>query len=137
LEEGTVNVWIVEFRVLSCHRGGSRQDWKPLTLQYSQSHGRKIIDATAVKEAVTVERLVVDMESELVEVFPKQSDLRIQAVKLLMFLEESGPCRQAKLAEELGMEGYAVSRLLDKLEHRYIIRRREGTDKIVSLWKKE
>ena len=55
-----------------------------------------------------------------------------------MLLEESGPCRQTKLATELGMERYAVSRLLEKLElHRYIIRRREGTDKIVSLWKKE
>jgi hypothetical protein len=39
-----------------------------------------------------------------------------------------------KFEEELGLEGYAMSRLLAKLElHRHIIRRREGTDKIVSL----
>jgi len=32
------------------------------------------------------------------------------------------------------MEDYAMSRLLRKLElHRYIVRRREGTDKLVSL----
>jgi hypothetical protein len=107
-----------------------------LTLQYSESHGEKIIDAGTVKEAVTVERLAEDMEAELVELFPKQSDLRLQAVRVLMRLEESGPRKQAELVEELGLEGYAMSRLLAKLElHRYIVRRREGTDKVVSLWK--
>jgi hypothetical protein len=105
-----------------------------LTLQYSESHGKKIIDTETVKEAVTVERLAEDMELELVELFPKQSDLRLQAVRLLMHLEESGPKKQAELAEEFGLEEYAMSRLLAKLElHRYIARRREGTDKIVSL----
>jgi len=50
--------------------------------------------------------------------------------------KESGLKKQTELAEELGMEGYAMSRLLAKLElHRYIIRRREGTDKIVALRK--
>jgi len=105
-----------------------------LTLQYSESHGKKIIDTETVKEAVTVERLAEDMELEFVELFPKQSDLRLQAVGLLMHLEESGPNKQTELAEELDLEGYAMSRLLAKLElHRYIARRREGTDKIVSL----
>ena len=105
-----------------------------LTLQYSESHGKKIIDTETVKEAVTVERLAEDMELELVELFPKQSDLRLQAVRLLMHLEESGPKKQTELAEELGLEEYAMSRLLAKLElHRYIVRRREGTDKIVGL----
>ena len=107
-----------------------------LALQYSESHGKKIIDTETVKEAVTVERLAEDMELELVELFPKQSDLRLQAVRLLMHLEESGPKKQAELAEEFGLEEYAMSRLLAKLElHRYIVRRREGTDKIVSLLK--
>jgi DNA-binding MarR family transcriptional regulator len=87
---------------------------------------------------VTTERLAEDMELELVELFPKQSDLRLQAVRLLMHLEESGPKRQTELAEELGMEPYALSRLLAKLElHRHISRHREGTDKIVSLRKTE
>jgi hypothetical protein len=106
------------------------------TLQYSESHGKEIIDTETVKDAVTVERLAEDMELELVELFPKQSDLRLQAVRLLMHLEESGPKKQAELAEEFGLEEYAMSRLLAKLElHRYIVRRREGTDKIVSLLK--
>ena len=65
-----------------------------------------------------------------------QSDLRLQAVRLLMHLEESGPKKQSELVEEFGLEEYAMSRLLAKLElHRYIVRRREGTDKILSLLK--
>ena len=76
------------------------------------------------------------MELELEELFPKKSDLWLQAVRLLMHLEESGPKKQTELVEELDMEDYAMSRLLAKLElHRYIIRRREGTDKIVALRK--
>ena len=106
-----------------------------LTLQYSESHGKKIIDTETVKEAVTVERRAEDMELELVVLFPKQSDLRLQAIRLLLLIEESGPRKQTELVEELGMEPYVMSRLLAKLElHRHIIRRREGTDKIVSLW---
>lgn len=51
-----------------------------------------------------------------------------------MWLEESGPKKQSELVEELGLEGHAMSRLLAKLGlHRYIARRRDGTDKIVSL----
>jgi DNA-binding MarR family transcriptional regulator len=93
-----------------------------------------MIDTGTVKEAVTVERLAEDMKLELAELFPKQSDLRLQAVRLLTHLEESGPKKQGELAEELGLEEYAMSRLLAKLElHRYITRRREGIDKIVSL----
>jgi len=65
-----------------------------------------------------------------------QSDLRLQAVRLLMYLEESSPKKQGELAEEFGLEEYAMSRLLAKLElHRYVVRRREGTDKIVTLRK--
>jgi len=107
-----------------------------VTLHHWETGREGPIDATVVKEAVTVERLVEDMERKLAELFPKQSDLRLKAVRLLMHLEESGPKKQTELAEELGMEGYAMSRLLAKLElHRYIIRRREGTDKIVALRK--
>jgi len=95
---------------------------------------RQPIDPALVKQTITIDRLAEDMELELAELFPKQSDLRLQAVRLLMHLEESGPNKQTELAEELGLEGYAMSRLLAKLElHRYIARRREGTDKFVSL----
>ncbi len=109
-----------------------------LDLWQTRSEPREPIGSATAKEAVTYERLAEDMELELVELFPKQSDLRIQAVRLLMYLEESGPQKQSDLAERLGMEDYAISRLLANLElHRYISRARSGTDKIVDTAKKE
>ena len=92
-----------------------------------------LVDQSVVKEAVTLERLVEDMELELAEVFPRQSDAPRQAVQLLMLLMESGPQKQSRLAEQLGMEDYTISRLLERLEsHRYVKRERLGTDKIVT-----
>jgi len=124
------------FTLARMSRGIFRRFLRYITLTLRQWETKKSgpIDTAIVKQAVTVERLVEDMELELVELFPKQSDLRLQAVRLLMHLEESGPNKQTELAEELGLEGYAMSRLLAKLElHRYVVRRREGTDKLVSL----
>jgi len=99
---------------------------------------RDLVDSATVREAVTVERRAEDMELELMELFPKQSELQFQAVQLLLLLEELGPRRQKELAKELGVEEYALSRVLGKLEsHRYIARRQEGTGKVVSLRRTE
>ena len=92
------------------------------------------IDPENVKKTINYQILAEDMELELLELFPKHSDLRLQAVQLLNHLSESGPQRQTQLAEELNLAAYTMSRLLSKLEsHQYITREREGTDKIVSL----
>ena len=92
------------------------------------------IDTAIVKEAVPVARLAEDMELELAELFPKHSDLRLLAVRLLMLLEESGERKQIELAELLEVEPYVLSRLLTKLEAaHYITRRRAGNDKILNL----
>lgn len=92
------------------------------------------IDRAVVEEAVTLERLAEDMEFELAEVFPRQSDAPRQAVQLLMELEEHGSLKQSELVKRLGIEDYSMSRLLAKLEqHRYVQRDRSGTDKVVSL----
>jgi hypothetical protein len=105
-----------------------------LDLWPAGSQPPRSIGTATVKKAVTAERLAEDMELELVELFPKHSDLRLLAVRLLMHLEESGPTRQSQLGELLGIEPYTVSRLLAKLElHRYVIREREGPDKTVRL----
>jgi hypothetical protein len=96
--------------------------------------GQGGIDVATVKEAVTLDRLAEDMELELSEVYPKHEDLRLQAVRALMRLEESGPITQDRLAEQLGVERYAMSRLLSKLElHRYVARERVGSEKVVRL----
>jgi hypothetical protein len=107
-----------------------------LDLWTTQPEPRTLINKETVEKAIPYERLVEDMETELLELFPKQSDLRLQAVQLLMRLSESGPKKQSILAEELGLESYVMSRLLTKLElHHYVTRERDGTDKIVTLTK--
>jgi len=107
-----------------------------LDLWTTQPEPRELIDKETVEKAIPYERLVEDMETELLELFPKQSDLKLQAVQLLVRLTESGPKKQSILAEELSLESYVMSRLLTKLElHHYVTRERDGTDKIVTLTK--
>jgi len=92
-----------------------------------------VIDVELVVEAVPVERLAEDMELELYALFPKQSDLRELAVRLIMLLEEDGERRQSELLDLLGVKDYTLTRLLGKLEEAgYITRRRKGNN-IVSL----
>ena len=100
-----------------------------------QRVGRDSIEAETVREAVTMEQLAEDMELELADLFPKHSDLRWLAVRLLLLLQERGERKQSELADSLEVEAYALSRLLTKLEaSHYITRRRERNDKIVKLY---
>jgi hypothetical protein len=106
-----------------------------ITLDLWQSRKRRpnSIGLELVTQAISTERLAEDMDLELADLFPKHSDLRLQAVRLLMHLESSGPTKQSQVADDLDLEPYVLSRLLTKLElHKYIVRRREGADKIVS-----
>jgi hypothetical protein len=92
----------------------------------------EVVDVGLVVEAVPVERLAEDME--LCALFPKQSDLRWLAVRLIMLLEECGERKQSEVVDLLGVKDYTLTRLLGKLEEaRYITRRREGSDKVVTL----
>jgi hypothetical protein len=97
-----------------------------------QPEPRRPIDPAAVRQAVTVEQLMEDMELELSEIFPKQSELKRQAVRVMFHLTEKGPQTQTRLAEELDVEEYTLTRLLQKLElHNYVVRERAGLEKIV------
>jgi len=100
-----------------------------------QRVGRGRIEVDTVREAVTMERLAEDMELELADLFPKHSDLRWPAVRLLLLLQERGERRQSELADSLEVEAYALTRLLTKLEAaHYVTRRRERNEKVVSLY---
>jgi len=104
-----------------------------LDLWEGKADGGEVIDVELVVEAVPVERLAEDMELELYALFPKQSDLRGLAVRLIMLLEEGGERRQSELLDLLGVKDYTLTRLLGKLEEAgYITRRRKGNN-IVSL----
>ena len=54
-----------------------------------QRVGTDRIETETVRTAVTVERLAEDMELELVDLFPKHSDLSSLAVKLLLLLQDA------------------------------------------------
>jgi len=124
-------------KLASMSRGIFRRFLRYITITLDLWQSRKprlnSIGPELVTEAISTTRLAEDMDLELADLFPKHSDLRLQAVRLLMHLESSGPTKQSKLADDLNLEPYVLSRLLTKLElHRYIVRRREGTDKIVT-----
>jgi len=105
-----------------------------LDMWEAQGQPQTTIDTTVVTKAITAERVAEDLEPEMQELFPKENELRLQAVQILMHLDRSGPMDQSRLGEELEMKPYTVSRILAKLElHHYIKRKRSGNDKIVIL----
>jgi len=108
-----------------------------LDLWESRTERSGEIDTQTVNEAVPFERICEDMSLELAELFPKHSELQGQAARLLIRLGECGERKQTQLAKDLDMEPYTLSRILAKLEaHRYISRKRDGKDKVVSLLEK-
>ena len=106
-----------------------------LAIDHQEQVGASLpITADQVHEAVPIQVLAEDMDQQLAEVFSRQPDLRAEAVKLLLHLEERGPTSQGKVTELLDLRKYTVSRLLNKLEdHRYIKRERNGIENIISL----
>lgn len=88
-----------------------------------------------VKEWISLNQLVKDMELELLDAFPKSKATIKNAVILLRFLREHGPSSQTVLTNKL-FEGYKMgcSRILNKLEvHGYVKAEKEGKEKVWSL----
>ena len=95
--------------------------------------GLNIITLENVRQWITLDQLVKDMELELMTIFPKEREHRILSVKLLRLLREKGPLTQSQITKEI-FDGAAMkaSRVLGKLEAwGYIKRERKGKDKIV------
>jgi hypothetical protein len=87
-----------------------------------------------VRKTITIDRVAEDMNLELEHVFPKNPESRREGVQILLRLSELGSLKQAKLAKDLDIPEYSLSRLLSKLElHRYVKRQSHGSQKIVSL----
>ena len=70
-----------------------------------------------VKQWISLDQLVKDMELELMDLYPRQKENRRMTVMVLRFLREKGPTDQPAIARAL-FEGnkMACSRLLHKLE---------------------
>ena len=106
-----------------------------LTLDFWERPDRsQEIDVETVKKSVPLDRLVEDMELEFHGLFPKHSELRTLAVQVILYLQENGQQKQSELISQFDVDGSAMSRLLGKLEStKHVVRRRDGTDKIVFL----
>jgi len=71
--------------------------------------------------------------NELQPLFPQSNEVRSFAVRVLLELE-AGPVKQSALVSMFDVKKFEMSRLLTKLETGGLIsRKREGTDKIVTL----
>ena len=106
-----------------------------LTIDDWQRHQMpsKLITADLVKNAITSERLAEDLDTELEELFPKNTDSRRDAARIIHHLQASGPMDQTKLGDGLDMPAYTLSRLLSKMDPRYVKRTTDGSRKIVSM----
>ena len=85
-----------------------------------------------VRKGVTDGQLLSDREQELAEMFPKSFRPRLQALRVMQFLETHNATNQKELAEAVGIEEYDLSRILDRLElHQKIRREKRGLENIV------
>jgi len=109
---------------------------KLVSLSYnSLENNMKTIVLDDIKEWVTLDQLVKDMELELYDLFPKSKELLKSSVIMLRFLREHGPTSQLFLTAKL-FDGYKMgcSRMLKKLEvYGYVKSQKEGKQKIWSL----
>src|SRR5208282_4257918 len=84
-----------------------------------------------VRNSVSEQQLLLDNEEELSQIFPKSDQSRLQALKVMRFLETHS-VNQKDLAESLGISEYALSRILDRLElHHKIRREKRGLENII------
>jgi hypothetical protein len=105
-----------------------------LTIESFKPSSGVRITAEMVKKIVTTDRVAEDLDVELEQLFPNNRESRRDAVRIILKLSESGPLEQSKLAQDLELAEYTLSRLLSKMElHGYVIRTPRGPQKIVTL----
>lgn len=88
-----------------------------------------------VQRIITTDKLVQDMELTLCELWPRNKDNRVFAVKVLKFLREHGPTAQKTIAAEI-FDGNLMlcSRILNKLaDYGFLKVEKKGAEKIWSV----
>jgi len=99
----------------------------------------KRITKEDVKNWISLDKIMKDMEYELFDLYPRSKEKQKKAVIVLQYLREKGPRDQIELARDFfdtetsGKAGeMACSRMLEKLEaHGYVTRWIEGRKKMV------
>lgn len=110
-----------------------------ICLDYAMDEGINTITVEHVKKWISLEQLMKDMELELMDIFPKNKELRKKAVIVLQTLQEKGKIDQPSITEEI-FDGNKMqaSRVLNALEsYGYISCRYENRVKVWSVekWK--
>ena len=83
----------------------------------SLQHGCNSITVELAKNLISLEQLEKDMELELMDVFPKQKELRRLSVILLQLLRDKGSTPQSEITETIfDNNKMKCSRVLEKLE---------------------
>jgi len=112
-------------------RGIFRRFVKYIHMTLENRNNATKITEKEVRESVSEQQLLEDNEEELAEIFPKSDQSRLQALKVMQFLE-THIVNQKDLAESLGISQYALSRILDRLElHHKIRREKRGLENII------
>ncbi len=94
---------------------------------------REPISPDLVRRVITPDRMAEDLGTELEEMFPRNPESRRQAALIINRLTEFGPMDQTQLADIIDLPEYTLSRLLQRIEPRFVTRRREGSHRIVTL----
>jgi len=114
-------------------RGVFRRFLRYIYMTLENRDGTTEITEEDVRNSVSEQQLLLDNEEELAKIFPKSDESRLQAIKVMQFLETHST-NQKELAESVGISEYALSRILDKLElHHKIRRERRGLEKMIRI----
>jgi len=112
-------------------RGIFRRFVKYIHMTLENRNNATKITEKEVRESVSEQQLLEDNEEELAEIFPKSDQSRLQALKVIQFLE-THTVNQKDLAEAVDISEYALSRILDRLElHHKIRREKRGLENII------
>jgi len=95
----------------------------------------KTIALDDVKSIITTDKLVQDMELTLCELWPRNKENRVFAVKVLRLLREHGPTAQKTIAAEIFDNNLMLcSRILNKLgDYGFLKVEKKGAEKIWSV----
>lgn len=93
-----------------------------------ESSGKVSLTLETLRKAIPDEQVEADLESEMMNLYPRSAEMRRKATLLVRFLIERAPDQfsQTELASHLGLDTVEVSRLLPPLEQGGFVERGKG-----------
>lgn len=113
-------------QIAKMSRGVFRRFLKYMKLCLEHNLLKAPVTIDHVKEAISLEQQVMDMDLELTDVFSNR-ERKMEVVKLLNLLRDKGMLNQKEIAEELDVTMMSVSRIVRKLEAYGYVKRKRGS----------